>query len=97
MRHDPALLPDRREGSRQVGVFYRAGGWIHGWHILRGVPMIDLADNTSMIMDQMTPHELQRACEAITRLIALAGKRGDCALMGMAVEKLRLLQRRMRA
>ena len=57
--------------------------------------MIDYADSTPMIMDQMTPHELQRACEAVTRLIALAGKRGDCALMGMAVEKLRLLQRRL--
>jgi hypothetical protein len=58
--------------------------------------MVDLADNSSMIMDQMTPRELQRACEAITRLIALAGKRQDCVLMGMAVEKLRLLQRRMK-
>lgn len=57
--------------------------------------MIDYADSTPMIMDQMTPHELQRACEAVTRLIALAGKRQDCVLMGMAVEKLRLLQRRM--
>jgi hypothetical protein len=59
--------------------------------------MVDLADNSSMIMDQMTPHELQRACEAITRLIALAGRRGDCALMSMAVEKLRLLRERMKA
>ena len=59
--------------------------------------MIDYADSTPMIMGQMTPHELQRACEAITRLIALAGKRGDCALMAMAVEKLRLLQQRMKA
>lgn len=59
--------------------------------------MIDYADSTPMIMDQLTPRELQRACEAITRLIALAGKRGDCALMGMAIEKLRLLQRRMKA
>ena len=59
--------------------------------------MIDLADNSAMIVDQLTPRELQRACEAITRLIALAGKRGDCALMAMAVEKLRLLQQRMKA
>jgi hypothetical protein len=56
--------------------------------------MIDYADNTPMIVDQLTPRELQRACEAIMRLIALAGKRGDCALTGMAIEKLRLLQRR---
>ena len=59
--------------------------------------MIDYADSTPMIMDQMTPHELQRACEAIARLITLAGKRQDYGLMGMAVEKLRLLQRRMKA
>jgi hypothetical protein len=59
--------------------------------------MIDYADSTPMIMDQMTPHELQRACEAIMRLIALAGKRQDCVLMGMAVEKLRMLQERMKA
>lgn len=59
--------------------------------------MIDLVDNSRLIIDQMTPRELQRACEAITRLIALAGKRGDCALMAVAVEKLRLLQARMRA
>jgi hypothetical protein len=50
-----------------------------------------------MIVDQLTPCELQRASEAIARLIALAGKRQDCVLMGMAVEKLRLLQRRMKA
>jgi hypothetical protein len=59
--------------------------------------MIDYADTTSMIVDQLTPHELQRACKAITRLIALAGRRGDCALIGVAVDKLRLLQRRMKA
>lgn len=59
--------------------------------------MIDLADTTTMVIDQMTPSELRRACKAITRLIALAGKRGDCALMGLAVEKLRMLQARMRA
>lgn len=59
--------------------------------------MIDYADNTPMIVNQLTPRELQLACGAIARLIALAGKRGDCALMAMAVEKLRLLQRRMKA
>lgn len=59
--------------------------------------MIDLVDNSRLIMDQMTPSELRRACEAIARLIALAGKRGDCALLGMAVEKLRLLRERMKA
>lgn len=59
--------------------------------------MIDYADSTPMIASQMTPHELRRACEAVTRLIALAGKRQDCVLMDMAIEKLRLLQRRMKA
>lgn len=59
--------------------------------------MIDYADTTTMVVDQLTPRELRRACEAITRLIHLAGKRQDCDLMAMAVEKLRLLQRRMRA
>ncbi|NLV30760.1 MAG: hypothetical protein GXY47_06335 [Acidobacteria bacterium] len=59
--------------------------------------MIDLADNAPMIVSQLTPCELQRASEAIARLIALAGKRQDFFLMGMAVEKLRLLQRRMKA
>ena len=59
--------------------------------------MIDLVDNSRLIIDQLTPRELRRACEAITRLITLAGKRQDYGLMGMAVEKLRLLQRRMKA
>lgn len=59
--------------------------------------MIDLVDNSRLIVGQLTPRELRRACEAITRLIHLAGKRQDCDLMAMAVEKLRLLQRRMRA
>ena len=59
--------------------------------------MIDLADNSAMIVNQLTPRELQRACGAIARLITLAGRRQDCLLMGMAVEKLRLLRERMKA
>lgn len=48
--------------------------------------MIDYVDSAPMIVNQLTPGALRRASEVITRLIARAGRQGDCALMGVARE-----------